>query len=63
MIVSVGNMDERIPEEVGYEILKEFAEGWIGRNPNMIMFGCYYHADEQGVPHIHIDYIPVGTEF
>ena len=63
MIVSVGNMDERIPEEVGYEILKEFASGWIDKNPNMIMFGCYYHADEQGVPHIHIDYIPVGTEF
>ena len=63
MIVSVGNMNERIPEEVGYEILKEFASGWIDKNPNLIMFGCYYHADEQGVPHIHIDYIPVGTEF
>ena len=63
MIVSIGNMDERIPEEVGYEILMEFASGWKEKNPNLYMFGCYYHADEQGVPHIHIDYIPVGTQF
>lgn len=61
MIVSIGNMDERIPEEVSYEILMEFAKGWKDNNPNMYMFGCYYHADEQGVPHIHIDYIPFGT--
>ena len=63
MIVSIGNMDERIPEEVGYEILREFVEGWKEKNPNMYMFGCYYHADEQGVPHVHIDYIPVGTNY
>ena len=63
MIVSIGNMDERIPEEVGYEILHEFVEGWKEKNPNMYMFGCYYHADEQGVPHVHIDYIPVGTNY
>ena len=61
MIVSVGNMEERIPEELSYEILTEFVEGWKEKNPNMYMFGCYYHADEQGVPHVHIDYIPVGT--
>ena len=63
MIVSVGNMEERIPEELSYEILTEFVEGWKEKNPNMYMFGCYYHADEQGVPHIHIDYIPVGTNY
>ena len=63
MIVSIGNMNERIPEEISYEILNEFASGWKDKNPNMFMTGCYYHADEQGVPHIHIDYIPVGTEF
>ena len=63
MIVSVGNMEERIPEELSYEILTEFVEGWKEKNPNMYMFGCYYHADEQGVPHVHIDYIPFGTTF
>lgn len=63
MIVSIGNMDERIPEELSYEILMEYVEGWKEKNPNMYMFGCYYHADEQGVPHVHIDYIPVGTNY
>lgn len=63
MIVSVGNMEERIPEELSYEILTEFVDGWKEKNPNMYMFGCYYHADEQGVPHVHIDYIPVGTNY
>ena len=63
MIVSVGNMEERIPEELSYEILMEYVEGWKEKNPNMYMFGCYYHADEQGVPHVHIDYIPVGTNY
>ena len=63
MIVSVGNMEERIPEELSYEILTEFVEGWKEKNPNMYMFGCYYHADEQGVPHVHIDYISVGTNY
>lgn len=63
MIVSIGNMDERIPEELSYEILTEYVEGWKEKNPNMYMFGCYYHADEQGVPHVHIDYIPVGTNY
>ncbi len=63
MIVSIGNMEERIPEELSYEILTEFVEGWKEKNPNMYMFGCYYHADEQGVPHVHIDYIPVGTNY
>ncbi len=63
MIVSIGNMEERIPEELSYEILMEYVEGWKEKNPNMYMFGCYYHADEQGVPHVHIDYIPVGTNY
>ena len=63
MIISIGNMDERIPEELSYEILTEYVEGWKEKNPNMYMFGCYYHADEQGVPHVHIDYIPVGTNY
>ena len=27
------------------------------------MIGAYYHADEDGVPHVHIDYIPVATGY
>lgn len=43
------------------EILREFAEGWQKRNPNLTLAGVYYHADEMGKgPHIHIDYVPVA---
>lgn len=41
-------------------ILFEYAKGWKEVNPNMRMIGCYFHADEQGAPHIHLDYIPVA---
>ena len=47
-------------EETGKEIMREFVEGWKERNPNLELIGAYYHADEQGEPHVHIDYIPVA---
>lgn len=39
-------------------ILNEYARGWSKANPNLCMIGCYWHADEAGQPHIHVDYIP-----
>lgn len=42
------------------EILEEFVMNWKERNPNLEMIGAYYHADEKGHPHCHIDYIPVA---
>ncbi len=47
--------------EVGKEILHDFVKDWKRRNPHLVMVGAYYHADEQGEPHCHIDYIPVAT--
>ena len=61
MIVSVGNYSNPIPEEMSYIILKRFAWEWNKNNPNMVVIGAYYHADEQGVPHCHIDYVPIAT--
>lgn len=58
--VSVGNKDNRLGEEEERAILKKYFEGWKDRNPNMEIVGCYYHADERGVSHLHIDYIPVA---
>lgn len=40
--------------------MKEFVQGWKERNPNLELIGAYYHADEQGSPHVHLDYIPVA---
>lgn len=47
-------------EKTGKEIMKEFVDGWKDRNPNLELIGAYYHADEDGEPHVHIDYIPVA---
>lgn len=41
-------------------IMQLFVNDWHKRNPNLYMVGAYYHADEQGAPHVHIDYIPVA---
>lgn len=51
---------EQMTEEQGRAILKEFCDTWQERNPNLEMIGAYYHADEEGEPHVHIDYIPVA---
>lgn len=64
MIIGVYGKDEngvfQCSEEQGKEIMKAFVDGWKERNPNLELIGAYYHADEQGDPHCHIDYIPVA---
>lgn len=39
-------------------ILKKFYNEFKKNNKNLYVCGCYYHEDEEGTPHIHIDYIP-----
>lgn len=41
-------------------ILREFVSGWKERNQNLELIGAYYHADEEGEPHVHCDYVPVA---
>lgn len=52
--------EQTLSQETQKEILKEYFENWKERNPNLYICGAYFHADEQGEPHLHIDYIPVG---
>lgn len=47
-------------EELGKQIMKEFVDNWQERNPNLELIGAYYHADERGKPHVHLDYIPIA---
>jgi len=35
-------------------------ESWKKDNPKMRIVGAYYHADEEGAPHMHIDFVPVA---
>jgi hypothetical protein len=64
MIIGVYGKDEKgnpvCSEEQGKQIMRDFVDGWKENNPNLELIGAYYHADEQGEPHVHIDYIPVA---
>lgn len=60
MIVSIGNRDNAVDEQIGKQILREFVDSWNDRNSNLELIGAYYHADEEGVPHVHCDYVPVA---
>lgn len=64
----VGNDGERIQpnmidENEGKEIMRRFVDDWEKRNPNLHLYGAYYHADEDGAPHVHLDFIPVATGY
>lgn len=61
MIVQVGSKGNALSAEESREILKEYFDSWNDRNPNLELIGAYYHADERGEPHIHMDYIPVAS--
>ncbi len=59
MIIGIGSYTNHPDHEVAEKILKEFVDSWQERNPNLFITGAYYHADEEGAPHCHIDYIPI----
>lgn len=71
MIVAVGNKDNAPAEQTCRTILHEFVYGnedigfrsWQERNPQFELIGAYYHADEEGVPHLHVDYVPVAEGY
>lgn len=58
----VGVYGEGISDELKKQIMKEYIAGWKERNPNMELIGVYWHNDEKGGAHLHIDYIPVARE-
>lgn len=59
-IATVGNMGLHPDEQTCKEVLMEFLNRWQTENPNMKVIGAYYHADEEGAPHMHIDFVPVA---
>ena len=62
MIVQVGHKNDDIPNELKVEILREYRDSFHKENPNCIPYGIFLHLDEE-TPHLHIDYIPVGTGY
>lgn len=59
-IVQIGSLRNQVDEEIERKILRQFYEEWEKRNPNMELYGAYFHCDEEGGNHLHLDYIPVA---
>lgn len=59
-IIQVGNEDNYPDEELCREILKKYLDEFREKNKSLEVIGAYYHADELGAPHLHLDYIPVS---
>lgn len=59
-IITLGNVDEHPEPHESYEILQQVYGEWKMKYPNLAVVGAYFHADEKGAPHLHIDYIPVA---
>lgn len=63
MIVAIGSKFNPPPADVAKEILREFVDRWPERNDSLKLVGAYYHHDEEGVGHVHVDYVPVATGY
>lgn len=60
VILTIGDKDTHPDADICKGIFKEVVDSWAERNPNLYLIGAYYHNDEPGAPHLHIDYIPIA---
>lgn len=58
LVVAVGEgKDDPNYREAKKEALKQYAEAFQGRNPNLAVYNMVLHDDEAN-PHLHINYVP-----
>lgn len=63
VIFTIGNVNDHPDVMKSREALLDFLEKWKADNPNVHVFGVYFHADEPGsAPHLHVDYILIKRE-
>ncbi|HPX52633.1 MAG TPA: plasmid recombination protein [Candidatus Paceibacterota bacterium] len=60
-IIQIGNEDKHPDEATCQEILKKYLYEFKEKNTSLEVIGAYYHADELGAPHLHLDYVPVSV--
>lgn len=51
-----------VDQEDARAVLQDYLASFKARNPNLEVIGAYYHADEDGQPGLHLDYIPVSRK-
>lgn len=54
-IIQIGNRDSAPTDDVSEKLLTDYYE-WFSKLPNIKTYGAYIHFDEQGAPHMHLDY-------
>ncbi|HHP1117832.1 TPA: plasmid recombination protein, partial [Bacillus thuringiensis] len=58
LVVAIGEgKDDPKYREAKKEALKQYAEAFQGRNPNLAVYNMVLHDDEAN-PHLHINYVP-----
>lgn len=64
IVVTVGNIEQNFDDKkLCQEILNDYMLEWENRNPNLHLVNSVMHNDENGMPHLHIDFIPFGTTY
>ena len=62
-IFTIGNVNHHPTIVESEKILTNFLDQFKKNNPNAIVFGAYFHADEPGsAPHLHVDFILVKRQ-
>ncbi|MDE7399589.1 MAG: plasmid recombination protein [Oscillospiraceae bacterium] len=65
LIFQIGNKDDTPcgtrDAEIATEILHEYYEDFLKRNPHIRVFNAVIHLDE-ATPHLHVDFVPFATE-
>ncbi len=64
LIFQIGNKDNTpcgTPDaEIATEILREYYDDFLKRNPHIRVFNAVIHLDE-ATPHLHVDFVPFAT--
>lgn len=65
LIFQIGNKDDTPcgtrDAEIATDILREYYEDFLKRNPHIRVFNAVIHLDE-ATPHLHVDFVPFATE-
>lgn len=64
LIFQIGNKDDTPcgtrEAEIATDILREYYDDFLKRNPNIRVFNAVIHLDE-ATPHLHVDFVPFAT--
>lgn len=64
LIFQIGNKDDTPcgtrDAEIATDILREYYEDFLKRNPHIRVFNAVIHLDE-ATPHLHVDFVPFAT--